>query len=575
MARRGVPLLLANRPERARLLGACANQPLTDACIASVVDRWGTRVWRRPLEAAESADLLQFYRTMGGGEAGLGFLLRRMLQAPTLVFHFEDRGADEGQRLRLTPHEVAARLSYLTVSSLADEALLAAAAADELKTKAQRSAHVRRLLETPRGRQQVRDFFRYYLHLTEVPAPYAPLLAKRGLAGEGLRTELYDEALSFSERVFWSAKSSFRELMTSTESEPKTARVATMLGASCGAPDTSDTFGWNDASAFWHADGTMHAAPVQTLSQPGWFVWQVPAGRIGAAQTRLRIELTAAAAAAVQLNVNDQVQLQTVMLTAGPGAVELPLTVTAGQALKVGLRLKSGGALTLQQLQLSSGDAPVQRDCGVVQTPKHPGVLHRPALLVTSAERTAPILRGAHVRKGFLCAPMPMPDTALVQEREEQVGDVDAMPNRERAAVLTSPAQCNGCHAFINPLGFSFEGYDQLAMPRQSEEVLNADGTVKATWAINTQVEDPRLDEVGGPTRLTDSLALANAMAESGAARACFAQMAFEHTWRQPIDLERDGCALAASEALVAGGSLQDVLVELFVADDILFRSAP
>lgn len=44
-----------------------------------------------------------------------------------------------------------------------------------------------------------------------------------------------------------------------------------------------------------------------------------------------------------------------------------------------------------------------------VFAPDHPGLLHRPALLLSSGRRTNLIVRGAHVRKLFLCTPLPLP----------------------------------------------------------------------------------------------------------------------------------------------------------------------
>lgn len=579
-AKRSVVVLLANPTERARLLGACTTQPLTDACVTQVIAGWGARALRRDPDAAETQALLAYYRSSGGGDAGLGFLMRRLLQGPSMAFHFEDRGVVDGARLKLTPFEVAARIAYLTTGTPPDEALLTAARANQLSTSAQVRSHVLRLLATPNGHARVRDLFRYYLQLGQTSDPFAPLAMTRGVSPTGLGMELNAEALDFGEQVFFdAADGSFRQLMTSPLAMAKTERVARIFGQTCvGAPATT-SFGWNDASTFFHPDGAAVGPAQQTLTQSGWFVWQLPAGRLTQPSTELRLDLTATSADGVPLQLevrlDDAPLIATFSATPGASTLRATVSLAAGVAAKVGVNFKNaapGRSLTMGNLTVVG---PMTNRCAPAPAATHPGLLHRPALLLGTSNRTSPILRGAHVRKLFLCTDLGMPDLASVAARQTEVGNLDALSNRERATALTSAPQCNGCHQLINPLGFPFEAFDQLGMTRTEEQRFDASGAPTVRSPIDTSVMEPRLDFVGGPSSISDSNALVAALASSRQAQACFTQRAFEFLRRSPIDTTKDGCALAAAEAHVATGSLRDVLADLIAADDIFFRAAP
>ncbi|MBX7097705.1 MAG: DUF1592 domain-containing protein [Myxococcaceae bacterium] len=211
---------------------------------------------------------------------------------------------------------------------------------------------------------------------------------------------------------------------------------------------------------------------------------------------------------------------------------------------------------------------------GASASASHPGLMHRPALLMSTGPRTSPIVRGAHLRKLFLCDSFGLPDPALVKARQEQVGDVENMPNRDKVATLTSSTTCNGCHSQVNPVGFAFEGFDQLGARRTVETVPDPAGGAPKTWPIVTKVDNVTL-EPGGPGSLADSLALAQAMTESFKGRACFARRAFEYFQLATVDATKDGCALSGAENQAHVGSLEAVVVATLANDDVFYRSAP
>ncbi len=211
----------------------------------------------------------------------------------------------------------------------------------------------------------------------------------------------------------------------------------------------------------------------------------------------------------------------------------------------------------------------------VQASPAYPGFLHRPAFLASPSERTSPILRGVHIRREILCNEIPLPPSEDVDDKIEELGDIENQTNRARITQLTESTQCIGCHAQINPLGYLFERYDQLARPRTEEKIYDDKGVLQKSWSINSAVTNPKLDpSETGATSLEDSIALTNAIAKGKTARACFAQKAFEFVRARRFDPETDGCALREMEKKVQTGSLRDVLIDSIANEDIFWRSS-
>ncbi|MEM6926525.1 MAG: DUF1588 domain-containing protein, partial [Myxococcota bacterium] len=211
---------------------------------------------------------------------------------------------------------------------------------------------------------------------------------------------------------------------------------------------------------------------------------------------------------------------------------------------------------------------------GPVVAPDHPGLLHRPALLMTYGERTSPILRGAHLRKLFLCDDLGLPDPVAVEAAQEELGDTSAMTNREAVTALTSDAACAGCHALVNPLGFVFEGYDQIGVVRSEEALLDAQGRVVRTFPIDTRVDDIPLVEPE-PISVDDSKGFAAVMAHSAKARQCLSRRMFEYVYRDAWDPERDTCLVHDIDAQARDATLRDAFVASIANADLFWKEDP
>jgi hypothetical protein len=83
-------------------------------------------------------------------------------------------------------------------------------------------------------------------------------------------------------------------------------------------------------------------------------------------------------------------------------------------------------------------------------------------LTVTSyPNRTSPVLRGKWVLENIIGAPAPTPPPNVPALTENQPG-MATLSVRERLEKHREDPNCRGCHAVMDPLGFSFESFDAI-----------------------------------------------------------------------------------------------------------------
>ncbi len=102
------------------------------------------------------------------------------------------------------------------------------------------------------------------------------------------------------------------------------------------------------------------------------------------------------------------------------------------------------------------------------------GLLRQGALLATLGKftGTAPVQRGRFVRQQLLCEALPPPPDDVDFEPPSIDPDASA---RERYEQHSADAQCSGCHARMDPIGFGFEHYDGAGAWRGLEHGLPID----------------------------------------------------------------------------------------------------
>jgi hypothetical protein len=189
-----------------------------EPCARQFVERFGRRAYRRPLASTEVDRLMKAYaigRADGTFATGIELTMRTMLQSPHFIYRFEVGAArGPGDKLaRLTPHELAARLSYLLWSSMPDASLAQAADDGQLSTKEQIAARARAMLNDNRARHAVPEFYRQWLGIGALDSVLKDKQAHPDFTDD-LRAAMRAETPAFIEHVLWSGDRRLATLLT-------------------------------------------------------------------------------------------------------------------------------------------------------------------------------------------------------------------------------------------------------------------------------------------------------------------------------------------------------------------------
>ena len=222
----------------AALTGCDATAKGEDTCAAEFAKKLGRRAYRRPTSADDEAALLTAYRAGkdGGTYAeGIEVMIRAALQSPDFLYKLELTPPAQPVDLtaKLNPYELASRLSYLLWSSGPDDALLDAAGNSELSTKEQVATRARAMLQDPRAKVALSEFYGQWLGTTRLDVTSKNTMLFPTFS-EAVRADLMQELPRFLDFVF-QGDHKLSTLLTSPRGYV-TAALAPIYGVS--APST-------------------------------------------------------------------------------------------------------------------------------------------------------------------------------------------------------------------------------------------------------------------------------------------------------------------------------------------------
>lgn len=148
---------------------APASGSATD-CERQIIDKVGAKAYRRPLSDVERADMSKLFDA-GVKEkdfsTGVEWFLTGLFQSPYFVYQVVRPDAAEtiGDARPLSSYEYATRLAYFVWDGPPDDALLAAAAANDLADPAKRAQQIARMLQDPRFSRGLVQFYSRWLNL--------------------------------------------------------------------------------------------------------------------------------------------------------------------------------------------------------------------------------------------------------------------------------------------------------------------------------------------------------------------------------------------------------------------------
>jgi hypothetical protein len=193
-----------------------------DACAQQFIKTFGARAYRRPLTSDEQTGLFALYQGNRNGADftnGIQAVIEAMLQSAAFLYRVEfgDPAQVTGNVLALTPYEIASRLSYFLWDSMPDDALFAAAGADQLGTKEGVATQARRLMQDPRARPAVEQFYTQWLTLNQVAAVAKDAKTYPEFTPT-LQGAMQAETLAFIDWVMWQSDARMKTLLTSSVS---------------------------------------------------------------------------------------------------------------------------------------------------------------------------------------------------------------------------------------------------------------------------------------------------------------------------------------------------------------------
>jgi cytochrome c553 len=150
------------------------------------------------------------------------------------------------------------------------------------------------------------------------------------------------------------------------------------------------------------------------------------------------------------------------------------------------------------------------------------GVLSHPYLLASLAYTSAssPIHRGVFLSRSVLGRVLRPPAQSVAPLPPEIHAELST---RERVSLQTRPEACQGCHAMINPLGFTLENFDAIGRYRESDKnhPIDASGSY--------------LTQSGEVKKFSGVKDLATFLAASEESQDAFVKQLFTYTVKQPI----------------------------------------
>ena len=171
-----------------------------------------------------------------------------------------------------------------------------------------------------------------------------------------------------------------------------------------------------------------------------------------------------------------------------------------------------------------------------------------------------PVLRGSFIINKIMCMNVHLPTDPAVLAMVKVPENVTGTTARERFTAHRQQAVCAGCHALIDPVGFTFENFDPIGQWRDTEDgaMIDASGSVPGVEGT-----------ANGPVELVKKLVTSDLVPE------CFAQHWLEFGYGKTHD-EGDECVKADLNAAfkASGGNVKQLLVGLTQTDSFLYMPA-
>ena len=571
--------------------------PLTDMVIGDLVDQLFTKIIERAPSAQEKSEyitLTKSYIQKQGIEKAIGKLIQTFILRSDFVYRFEfgEGQVDEHGRKMLSSRDASYAIAYALTDSSPDKLLVEAANSGRLNTREDYRREVMRMLKARdqfyiideavdalgaasftnlpiRKLRFFREFFGY-------PAMLPIFKDNKRFGGDytGATGRLVGEADMLVEHILAEDRNVIERLLATEDFYVYHSGDNEAMAASAEhLRKIYEYFKDKDWQNFDADKLKEHAAFLKTVPVRNVNVENI--GSEGGRQDSLRTFKLALTSYTERLN-KGQVS-----------AVPFPAFPSHGKAeasTRTGGQLRGPEVAKCFNLDLANWNYPSIQPAKMEH---RKGILTHPAWLIAFAANTStdPIRRGKWVREKLLAGTVPdTPVTvdAVVPEDHRQT-------HRSRLAKVTEVEYGWKCHERMNPLGYSFEMYDDFGRFRTEESLEHPDNLIKKMPDKGSPQADlrdlyktlpvdakGRLEGTGDKNLdgdINDALDLAERLAKSSKVRQSIIRHAFRYFMGRNETLSDSKTLIDADQAyLQSGGSFDAVIVSLLTSDSFIYR---
>ena len=199
-ARAIVRTIFTNEGYRRRFYDPIPRSGLFDREAERLIEHYGKVMYRRPLEMHERRRLVDLYKSQRKAKRSLdrsmATVIEMLLLSPKFLYRGEAQQHEE-EVFRITPHEMASRLSYFLWASMPDEALFTVADAGTIFDPEVLGAQVNRMLADPKSKALARHFAGQWFGWDELRSSIQPDRKKYPEFTPSLRYAMYLESVMF------------------------------------------------------------------------------------------------------------------------------------------------------------------------------------------------------------------------------------------------------------------------------------------------------------------------------------------------------------------------------------------
>jgi hypothetical protein len=188
-------------------------------CAETFLNKYGRRLFRRPLTTAEHDRYLAFFdasKTKSDFKTALKWMTVALVQSPNALYRSEV-GTDSGAGMRqLSPYEVATELAYTFTGTTPTDALLTMAAGGNVGNPVDVA---KSMIATDAGKQALHRFFEQYLGYASVTSMQKPKIASFA----SVSADMVQETRAFINQVVFQNAGGIEELLTGNTTNPSRA----------------------------------------------------------------------------------------------------------------------------------------------------------------------------------------------------------------------------------------------------------------------------------------------------------------------------------------------------------------